>query len=332
MDLHYHIVVNTTSVDIVSRTQKRKRTSATISELAIASFNAFRPFINLYDPGVKVDGSPIHTITKEDWRQYQLYKQNGAAHYADGRTFNPYLDVVRHIFSPRHVHEHHEGKGATYFTSGKLGLGLLYLDVDAHYRCQTDEYRAKALLTSRFRGYFRASLGGQNGYLKVRYTTIEEFNSLAEFVQQRMRLWFLSENVLCDFEVKGTITTPEKSGLLGKLPFGSKCPCEMKDETDSWNYPQLAKFEATPILDAHFVRRIAEGLPIDKEKAAQWRQHVEALKYQERQENEDEERRERDRLARLSKRPVMISERNSKDEVLRAEALNTRRSKVDRLT
>ncbi len=314
--------MKTTSVSIVSRKQKRKGTSETVSDVAFASFNAFRPFINVYDPGVKVDGSPIHTITKEDWRQHKLYRQHRSAQYADGRKFNPYLDVVRHIYSPHHVHEHHEGKGATYFTSGKRGLGILYLDVDAHYHFQTDEYRGKALLTSRFQGYFRASHGGQNGYLKVRYTTIEEFNSLAAFVQERVRLWFLSENILCDFEVKGTITTPEKSGLLGKLPFGSKCPCEMKDESDSWNYPQLAKFEAAPILNARFVRRIAEGLPIDEEKAAQWKEHVQTLKDDERQQDEVEECRERELLARFRKRPVTVPERNSKNEVLRADALN----------
>ena len=60
----------------------------------------------------------------------------------------------------------------SYYTSGRNGLGLLYLDIDAHQPWQTDEYQAKAILQELFPfGYFRCSRRGQNGYLKIRYGT-----------------------------------------------------------------------------------------------------------------------------------------------------------------
>ena len=99
---------------------------------------------------------------------------------------------------------------------------LLYLDIDAHNPWQTDEYRAKAILQELFPfGYFRASRRGQNGYLKIRYGTVKEFNGLADRLEQILQRYFLSRGILCDFETKGTITD-DKSGSLAKLPFADQ--------------------------------------------------------------------------------------------------------------
>ena len=126
-------------------------------------------------------------------------------------------DVVQNIYSPRHVHRHIEGAEITYYTSGRNGFGLLYLDIDAHHPYQTDEYKAKAVLQELFPfGYFRASRRGQNGYLKIRYGSIKEFNSLADRLEQILQRHFLSLGILCDFETKGTITD-DKSGGLRKV-------------------------------------------------------------------------------------------------------------------
>ena len=128
-----------------------------VSQLAIDSFAAFKPFINIFDPGVKDwQGTVVHTITKEDWRLFRRYKDGEPnLTYADGREFKPGRDVVANIYSPRHVHRHIFERQMSYYTSGKNGLALAYLDVDAHKLWQTDEYRAKTVLEELFPfGYF----------------------------------------------------------------------------------------------------------------------------------------------------------------------------------
>ena len=207
-----------------SKSSKRKPKNP-VSQLAKDSFEAFKPFINIFDPGVKDwAGTIIHTITKEDWKLNHRYK-NGERNltYRDGREFKPGRDIVANIYSPKHVQRHIEAGEVTYFTSGKNGLGLLYLDIDAHKPWQTDEYEAKAILQELFPiAYFRASRRGQNGFLKIQYSTHQEFNDLAVRLEMRVRRLFLSRGILCDFEVNGSITTKDKSGSLGKLPFSTK--------------------------------------------------------------------------------------------------------------
>lgn len=219
------------SVPESKNSKRKKKHRNEPSKRAQDSFEALQPFINAFDCGLIWRESPFHAITKEDWNLFRRHKAGERnLCYPDGRTFNPYLDVVRNIFGPEHVHQHIEYDETTYYTSGKKRLGLLYLDIDAHHGWQTDEYRAKAVLKKLFRfGYFRASPGGQNGYLKVRYNSIFEFNRAAGSLQQRLRRLFLHWGIFCDIEVKGTITHRGKSGSLAKLPFNNKFPCNMRD-------------------------------------------------------------------------------------------------------
>ncbi len=201
-----------------SKSQQKKRKKQEISQLALDSFNAFKPFINVFDCGLSYDGSPYHLITKEDWRLFARYKagEKGLT-YPDGRKFNPYLDVVGNIFVPKHVHNHIHCRETSYYTSGQNGLGLLYLDIDAHEPWQKDEYKAKAVLERIFPfGYFRASGRGQNGYVKVSYVDAQEFNRVAGFLQGVLKRLFLHLGILCDVEVKGTISHGGKSGSSGK--------------------------------------------------------------------------------------------------------------------
>jgi len=259
---------------------KKRKSKNPVSQLATDSFEAFRPFINIFDPGAKDwEGSPVHTITKEDWRLFRRYKdgERGLT-YADGGEFKVGRDVVCNIYGPRHVHRHIQGSETTYYTSGRNGLGLLYLDIDAHQPWQTDEYRAKAILQELFPfGYFRASRRGQNGYLKIRYDTINQFNIMAARLEQSLQRHFLSQGILCDFETKGTISD-EKSGSLAKMPFGGATyPCYMKDETDYWNEGQLEKFKACPVVNVRRVEQVAQGLVIDEDKAEAFTQHKKEL-------------------------------------------------------
>ncbi len=204
----------------VTATEKRRKSE--ISELAIRSFEAIQPFVNVFDCGLKLGGilwpKPFHLITKEDWRLYALHKQGQAPRYPDGRRFNPYQDVVRNIFCPDHVQEMLDGDYLRYYTSGKQGSGLLYADVDAHAEWQDDQQRAKELLAGLFPAFWRISFRGENGYIKSRYSSWAEFNDTADFIQERLTRWLRSQGILCDFEIKGTITTKEKSGRLWEAP------------------------------------------------------------------------------------------------------------------
>ena len=242
---------------------KKKKNSVT--PLAQATFDAFEPFINVFDPGSCWDG-PLHSITKEDWELFRRHKAGEKPlTRSNGWKFNPYNDVIRNIYSAEHVQSHFEG-GTSYYTSGKKGLGLLYLDIDAHKSWQTDQIKARFLLERLFPfAYFRASRRGQNGYLKIRYSSIEEFNQTAAMLQAILRRLFLHFQILCDIEVKGTITQRLKSGLLAKLPFHAR-----QNEPDSWNEQQLELFVACQVVSARRIERIAERAThyIDEEKVA----------------------------------------------------------------
>ena len=241
------------------------------------------PSINIFDSGVKdYEGSPVHSITKEDWRLHRRYKEGERGPtYPDGRKFNPFLDIVANIYSPRHVHRHIEGVEVTYYTSGRNGRGLLYLDIDAHQPWQTDETKAKRILQDFFPfGYFRASRRGQNGYLKIRYDTAEQFNDLADHLEATLRQLFLTKGILCDIEIKGKITTKDKSGSLAKSPFTTaRCPCHKRDETDDWNDDQLQKFKNCPTVNVRRVEFLVNEIEaqIDEDKAAKVAAHKKSL-------------------------------------------------------
>ncbi len=255
------------------------RKKANISQICFDSFEAFHPFINVFDCGITSSDGPFHLITKEDWKLYSRHKGGDRnLTYSDGSKFNPYVDVIRNIFSAEHVQHHHEDNQTTYFTSGKMGLGLLYLDIDAHNEWQKDEYEAKGVLERLFPfEYFRSSRRGQNGYLKVRYTTIEEFNKLALYLQNVLQRLFLHLGILCDIEVKGTITHRGKSGSLAKLPFTNLYPCYQRDDTDHWNYETLAMFKASPIVNSRRIKHIVSQLDIDDDRVQRFAEYKRSL-------------------------------------------------------
>lgn len=241
-----------------------------ILQLAQDSFEVFKPFINIFDCGQLYDGSPRHLITTQDWDLYARHKAGEKnLTLPSGRRFNPYLRIVSNIFSPKHANDAIQHGRIMYYTSGRNGLALMYLDIDAHHPWQKDEGKAKAVLQRLFPGaFFRASKRGQNGYLKVRYNSMEEFNATAAYLQQVLKRLFLHLGILCDIEVKGTITCNGKSGLLAKLPFRNTYPCYMRDETDCWNYHQLRKFKACPLANVARINVVAQRLDgrLDAEK------------------------------------------------------------------
>lgn len=241
----------------------RQNQKNSVSPFAQETFNAFLPFINIFDPGASFDG-PYHSISKEDWEFFRRHKAGETPlFYPDGTKFHPYNHVIRNIYSPEHVQKHLVEHDISYCTSGTKGLGLLYLDVDAHKIWQTDDVEGKDLLQRVFPfGYFRPSSRGQNGYLKIRYSSIEAFNEAADELQATLRSLFLHAEILCDIEVKGKITHKGKSGSLAKLPF----------RTDVWNGSQLELFKSCPIVNIRRVEQIARQLTeqIDEDRVAKF--------------------------------------------------------------
>ena len=158
-------------------------------------------------------------------------------------------------------------------------MGLLYLDIDAHHPWQTDQQRARAILEQVFPfGYFRPSRRGENGYLKIRYISIAEFNETADRLQAILKNLLLHLGILCDVEVKGTITHNGKSGRLAKLPFNTTNRRE-----DSWKYEELAKFKACPVVNVRRVENIIGQLDdrFDEEKVQRFAEYKKSLLDQE---------------------------------------------------
>ena len=68
--------------------KKRSKPKKPISPLAQATFDAFRPFINIYDPGVKaiegeMAGEVIHTIPKRVWKIHARRKAGEKVRHFD---------------------------------------------------------------------------------------------------------------------------------------------------------------------------------------------------------------------------------------------------------
>lgn len=263
-------------INLKTRRASQKSQAANISPLAEASFEALKPFINIFDPGIRVVGQIVHSISNEDWelnRQWKAYKSDhpkaklsdlGLKH-KNGFPFNPYLDIVQSIYSAQHVEAHISDGEAGYYTSGHDGLCLPYIDLDWHEPWQTDGEKAVSLLNTVFPFAFnRLSPRGHNWFPKIRYSSLFEANEMMDFVQKQLKLLLLTNGILCDIEVKGTITTPNKSGRLAKLPFN--CPKDPRDSNDRWDCCQLDRFKAAPTLNSTRLRRIAEGFVIDTDR------------------------------------------------------------------
>jgi len=260
--------------------------SATRREsLAVETFKAFCPYINVYDPGIKTLDSacpltddlvfkPVHMIPKIVWKLNREYKDKKAAGessprvvHPNGRVFQPYPDMVAKILSAKHCERAIRGEDTYYYTSGKDFLGLMYLDIDAHFSFQTDEDWASRLVRAAFPFAFHAPSGrGTNELVKVAHAgQITRFNELCRRLQAAMRKVFNGAKILCDFEVKGTITD-EKSGSLAKLPWNRR-----------WNYGRLEEFKACETITLYRLETIVVGLEQNADDA-DWAAERQALK------------------------------------------------------
>lgn len=281
-----NLLINTTDqpaekTETTSGTSRRQRDSKQrdmdVSSLAQASFDAISPFINIFDPGHRFLNQVVHSITKEDWelnRQWKEFKsENPKAKLSDlnlrhknGIPFNPYNDIVRNIYSPKHVEDHINDDRTSYYTSGLNGLCLPYIDLDWHQPWQTDGDKAIELLNSVFPFAFsRSSPRGHNWFPKVSYCWPQRANETMDFLESQLKLLLLSNGILCDIEVKGTITFGEKSGRLGKLPFNcTHSSSQTNSPNDNWDFHHLEKFKSTPKINCERLHKIAEGFTFDQ--------------------------------------------------------------------
>ncbi|RCS47668.1 hypothetical protein DTL42_14205 [Bremerella cremea] len=302
-------------------------------EFAQETFAAFEPYINIFDPGQKAtwgDGTVYHTITKEDWKNYHLWK--GGLNIPG---FSAQRDVALNIFRPWHVEQHIFKNWPSYYTGGKNGQAMFYQDTDAHHPWQIDQERARELLEADFPfGYFCRSRRGENSYLKARYNSVVAFNRTADRMQDVIRRWFLHNEILCDFETKGTITTDDKSGSLAKLPFHSSYEErllllrrwqpfeeEMLKSYDDWCYYRLEEFRAKETVNVARINRILENIEkrIDESKVHKFAAYKEEIRARHEAEQHDEARTPRRTsvavsiLEKKSPQPALSSLRSEKD-------------------
>ncbi len=272
--------------------------SGPCAELAEATFAAFRPYINVFDCGIKVvtprrenpashhiifEEGPIHLISKLDWDLHKEWKAQKAAgqkpcvFFPDGRRFNPFLEVTSRILGPKHCQDALQGRETYYYTSGKESLGIIYNDGDAHFDFQTDGVRASEIVRAVFpMAFHHDSTRGFNELLKVYHGgLVSQFNKLCERLQAAMRRVFNGAHILCDVETKGTITGFEqdenghkfhKSGSLAKLPWNKR-----------WTHDMLAQWKACETLHIDQLERIVVGLEKNHDDL-EWAAHREGLK------------------------------------------------------
>ena len=148
----------------------------------------------------------------------------------------------------KHIGKMLAGEETYYYTSGRAKLALPYLDLDVHKKDQTLEDSRKAVeafqeILARA-GFHRPSGRGDNIYIKVAYSghSINETNEAFERFEGLAKRYVDLLGLNVDVEVKGTITTPQKSGSLAKLPVGTY-------QGSSWTWDMLEDFKSRPIID-----------------------------------------------------------------------------------
>lgn len=213
------------------------------SSLEKLTFEVLKPYINIFDCGqelpkfdpiknqivLKPDGSilrcPQHIITDKM------------------REENNKRAIAMNIMRPGFIRKMIQGSDKFYYTGGTSGKTMVMLDIDAH-RGQTDQDFTHECLAKIFPEILSILSGrGINDFLKLNYggerwTINKTLNRLEEVTSKY--LW--SCGCQCDFEIKGTLTTRDKSGSLAKLPC-----------TNKWTLKTLATFEQLPEVTTKYL-------------------------------------------------------------------------------
>lgn len=261
---------------IPRRAKKTKPASRTgrgrpYTQLDRDTFEAFKPFINVNDPGVwacrrnertgHLERGPIHTIPKR-WR--------AALDAGDRQVWGR---IKGNTYRLKHVYDQRSGGVKHYYTSGVADHGLLMPDTDAHHDFQRPDVPRAAVLLERLFGRVHldwSSDRGRNAYIKVRHCgQVDRFNAAAARLQAGLIRLADRERLLVDFEVKGTATVTRwqggrrviESGSLAKLPFRSPDPWACNTfGLRAWNLAALAEFTSLPVLELEDVEFLCDVL------------------------------------------------------------------------
>jgi hypothetical protein len=235
-------------------------------QLAKDTFAALKPYINSKDPGMKLpDGEggyePRHTITKEMRHLYSRHcdGERDLFYQETGKRFQ-HWHIFSNYTSAKVVWDMLCGSTTHYYTGGKEGKTLVYLDIDAHDGQPDQDASADAI--AHFLGPHHLlrvlSARGVNLYLKLvygLYTKRADVNrALMEF-DAAWKRFQKANDLLCTVEIKGSITTKEKSGSLAKLPCNRE-----------WNYPRLKEFQELPEVTLGWLKGATAALNEQSEK------------------------------------------------------------------
>lgn len=216
------------------------------SSLAKATFGALKPWINVWDCGVRGEHSPVHLIPKDYWKVYDQHK-NGempvVRHRKGNQLFSPQKHIGMRQMSSYRIDQHLAGT-KHYFTSNQYGKALLMIDVDWHklwQKARTDEQqRVIKLLSHLFpTGFHVPSERGHHVFIKTNYYTVAEINNLINRLQSALKELLLSVGFVLDIEVKGSVTA-EKSGSLAQLPC----------RAGWWSWERLEEFKASESINS----------------------------------------------------------------------------------
>lgn len=225
-----------------------------------ATYDAFAPLVNIFDPGIKDwNGEVIHMIPKKYWTLNWRAKRGETNLMYNGNPWNGSF-IARNVFKVQHVRDHIDRRAKHYFTGGKDGMTTFMLDHDEHETWQKGLARpAWDILAAHWRTYFgsepyhRDSGGGYHAYPILSYPLdyLDKDGSYNAVNVAYLRLQHVIGELLLangnysTFEIKGTITTKAKSGYLAAYPL---CTFASWTGRDSWNLDHLRRFKEQRVI------------------------------------------------------------------------------------
>lgn len=216
------------------------------SQLALDTFAAFLPYINIWDCGIKYDDEPKHMITKEDWKNLERYKATGLPQFYknNGNLWKPH-HLFAGKFTARYIDKGISGQEVLYYTSSPHG-GIIYSDLDNHEEWQTDAPQVREHLEGELGtlAFWNGSPRGENGYTKVRFDRwqTEFYNEAVKEWQAVLQDYIWSLGYLTTVEAMGGATSRETSAKLAKLPFNKNWTPARLEEWKATSEVTLEKF------------------------------------------------------------------------------------------
>lgn len=231
----------------------------TVRELELIS-----DWINTHSCGMETGNGPFWMIPQEAWTLRPYQDHFGGKwrfpKYKDGRQWYPSHVKARLLQS--HIDRMKEGLQKFYYSGGRNGWTLLYVDIDAHEPWQTDARQLADFLADLFGKDSCMVINSKRGYnlfIKWEYCKKRHLESIGVTEWKKAntfiaRLESALKRHTAHFksivEVKGKITTSHTdNGTLAKLPFGPH-----------WNHAHEQAFKNLPIFDTQTLQGIIDAI------------------------------------------------------------------------